>query len=239
VSGAPRYAIYFVPPADSALYRWGASLLGRDCYTGAKLAYPHEDLPDDWAELTQEPRRYGFHATLKAPFRLSPEHDEATLVAAVAAFGEQYRDIAVIAPVVRPIGHFIAVVSRTPSVPLDSLAADCVLGFDRFRAPMSAAERARRVASRLDEQERDNLERWGYPYVFEAFRFHMTLTGPLGDDRRNLVGNMLAALMVRDRVTAPVTIDRIALVRQDDEASPFRVLQATALRHREAAPSPT
>ena len=30
----PRYAIYFVPPANSDLHRFGAGFLGYDCYTG-------------------------------------------------------------------------------------------------------------------------------------------------------------------------------------------------------------
>src|SRR6266436_2078374 len=75
----PRYAIYFVPAPDTALYRFGAGALGYDCFTGADMA-TLDTLPVDagaWRELTREPRRYGFHATLKAPFRLAEGRTEA------------------------------------------------------------------------------------------------------------------------------------------------------------------
>jgi hypothetical protein len=79
----PRYAIYFVPPADSDVYRFGAGFLGYDCYTGADLGHP-QDMgveASTWAELTREPRKYGFHATLKAPFHLSPAFAESDIAA--------------------------------------------------------------------------------------------------------------------------------------------------------------
>ena len=81
----PRFAIYFVPPAGTALYRFGAAVLGYDCYTGEDV----ERLRDsgltqaEWAALTAEPRRYGFHATLKAPFRLRAELDHEDLLAEI------------------------------------------------------------------------------------------------------------------------------------------------------------
>src|SRR5262249_14198568 len=81
-----RYAIYFVPPADSALYRFGAGFLGYDCYTGERLRQPHDTAltASEWAQLTREPRRYGFHATLKAPFRLVPPFPEMDLTAGIS-----------------------------------------------------------------------------------------------------------------------------------------------------------
>src|SRR5262245_39742721 len=94
-----RYAIYFVPPAGGALYRLGSSLLGYDCYNGAELPWPG-DLPDDWAAMTEAPRRYGFHGTLVAPFRLRPREHEAGLVDAVANFVATPREVSTIDPVV-------------------------------------------------------------------------------------------------------------------------------------------
>ena len=78
------------------------------------------------------------------------------------------------------IGGFVAIVPATPSPGLDELAADCVTGFERFRLPMTAQERSRRLAAGLSQHQTANLERWGYPYVFEEFRFHMTLTDASG-----------------------------------------------------------
>src|SRR5579863_9985612 len=82
---APRFAIYFVPAPETALYRFGAAILGHDCYSGERLAHPR-DLgvsEAEWDKLTRAPRPYGFHATLKAPFRLRPEGEQADLMAEV------------------------------------------------------------------------------------------------------------------------------------------------------------
>jgi Protein of unknown function (DUF1045) len=230
-----RYAIYFIPSADGALYRLGSSLLGYDCYRGTDVAFPR-GLPDDWTELTAAPRRYGFHGTLMAPFRLRPGRDETGLLRAVARFVDAARDVAVIEPVVRALGRFIAIVPRERNVVLDRLAADCVTMFDDFRAPLSAGDRARRETG-LSARERSNLERWGYPYVFDDFRFHMTLTGPVGDDRRAALGDLLSVLLMRACGSDLLQIDRIVLLRQADDTQRFRVVHEAMFRSREAVAS--
>jgi putative phosphonate metabolism protein len=236
VNGQARYALYFVPPATSALYRLGSSLLGYDCYSGSDVANPKDaGLPDDWAALTEAPRRYGFHATLKAPFRLVADCDEATLTDAVAKFYSEPREIPAIRPAVRTLGTFIAIVPRERSVALDRLAADCVQSLDRFRAPPSAADRARRLTTTLSSREQVNIDRWGYPYVFEDFRFHMTLTGPLDDERRTGIRDLLSAFMLRHHGSDTITVDRVALLRQDHEAARFRVLHEAPLRNTQPA----
>jgi len=96
----PRYAVYFVPPACSDLYRFGARLLGYDCYSGEDLGHPPDiglDAPA-WEELTHEPRQYGFHATLKAPFRLLSPFSETDLVAEFDRFAALPRVPAAIEP---------------------------------------------------------------------------------------------------------------------------------------------
>src|ERR1700687_4123026 len=132
--GEPRFAIYFVPPADSDLHRFGAGFLGYDCYTGRDLGYGQdiEIGASEWAELTREPRRYGFHATLKAPFRLRPELKEADLAAELCRFAALPRPVPAIEPVVQSLGRFIAIVPADTSTQLDRLAADCVTAFDKF-----------------------------------------------------------------------------------------------------------
>ena len=220
-----RYAIYFVPAADSEFYRLGSSILGYDCNTGEELSPPAElrDDPEFWRTLTREPRRYGFHATLKAPFRLCPSCSEAQLVTAFFGFAESGPRVSHFAPEVRMISGFAAVVPRGPSPALSTLADQCTTAFDAFRAPMSAEDMARRASVGLSPRQIDNLQRWGYPYVFDDFRFHMTLTGQIPPDRCDRV---LAALRASfSRVDArPVALDRITLLKQAGERAPFRVL---------------
>ena len=77
----PRYAIYYVPAANDPLYRLGARTIGYDGFTGSALEFPDavgRRFPD-WTEATTDPRKYGFHATLKAPFALAPGQTEAGL----------------------------------------------------------------------------------------------------------------------------------------------------------------
>ena len=218
----PRYAIYHAPSQDSVLHRFGATMLGYDAASGNDLPFPDGVAPD-WRELTQDPRKYGFHATLKAPLALADGKHEADLIEACAAFAGRPRRIPVIEPVVDAISGFIAVIPGQRSEELQQLAADCVTEFDAFRALLTAEDRARRTPDRLTERQREYLDRWGYPYVMEEFRFHMTLTGRLSDERR---GPIVAWLRERFAATGLTTlaIDRIVLFKQNDAASRFRII---------------
>ncbi len=225
-----RYAIYFVPAAQSALYRFGSALLGYDCYTGKEIGFP-DVLPlpaPAWRELTQEPRRYGFHATLKAPFRLADGADETELIAAFDAFCRSKAMAAAFTPVVAVIEGFVAIVPSGIEPAVDRLAAACVTAFDRFRAPLNARDRERRLAAGLTGRQAQNLERWGYPYVFEDFRLHLTLTAKLPAERQAVVLPFLREQFAAARGPGPVLIDGIALLRQDNAEARFRILSRAA-----------
>ena len=70
-----------------------------------------------------------------------------------------------------------------PSAALQALADACVEQLDRFRAPPSDAELARRRRASLTPRQDAMLVRWGYPYVFDTWFFHMTLTRRLTPGR--------------------------------------------------------
>jgi putative phosphonate metabolism protein len=227
---APRYAIYFVPAADTPLYRSGAALLGYDVYSGKPLPFPgglalgH----DDWFALTSEPRTYGFHATLKAPFRLASGRRVEELATHLAMFAAAAREPVSIVPVVRTIGRFAALIPDGPAPALHQLAADCVRAFDDYRAPLDDDERRKRLTAPLTARHKENLEHWGYPYVFEDFRFHMTLTGRIAKASEDAV---LACLRqsfgaIEGRSLA---VDRIALLCQPDRNTAFRLVASSPL----------
>jgi putative phosphonate metabolism protein len=230
MTGFPRYAIYFAAGADNALSRFGAELLGYDAYTGDEVSFPQGPLhvAPDWRDLTADPRKYGFHGTLKAPMALVSGKTEAELKAACATFVSKPRPMPVIQPVVDAISGFVAVIPAEPVDSLQQLAADCVRDFDSFRASLTAEDHARRKPEKLSERQREYLDRWGYPYVMEEFRFHMTLTGRLDAQRRGPILEML-----RGRFAAlgldMLTIDRIALFKQDDAEARFRIMGEWAL----------
>jgi len=231
MSNYPRYAIYYAPELGSDLDRFGARLLGYDAFDGEELPFPDGILQaaPDWRTATADPQKYGFHATLKAPMSLAPGKSEATLLEACAAFASTPRTIPVIRPVVGSISGFIAVIPTEPPPELIQLAADCVSEFDSFRAPLTEADRARRNPSRLTPVQRGHLDRWGYPYVMDDFRFHMTLTGRLDTERR---APLLA--MLTERFSAiglkTLAIDAIALFRQDKADSRFRIVRRYVLQ---------
>jgi len=227
----PRYAIYFVPAPDTALYRFGAAALGYDCFTGADIA-TLDALPVDagaWRELTREPRPYGFHATLKAPFRLAAGRTEAELIGALAEFSRRIDSAPAIEPAVCLMQHFVAIVPVTVGAGLGRLAALCVEHFDGFRAPLTSVDRSRRLAAHLTARQIGHVERWGYPYVFEDFRFHMTLTGALSADCLEPMLAYLRGGLACSHGDGPIKINRLALLRQDNPGTRFVVLAHRAI----------
>jgi hypothetical protein len=227
-----RYAIYFVPAAETEFFRFGSAVLGYDCYTGGSVERPPslDADPDLWGRLTAEPRRYGFHATLKAPFHLSPSCTEAQLVSALHSFAGLGHAVLSLTPAVRMLSGFAAIVPEAGSAAIEELAARCTTIFDAFRAPMSAQERARRVASGLSQSQIENLDRWGYPYLFSDFRFHMTLTSKVDLDQRDHILAALQKALNRACKGRTLAIERISLMRQNDAASSFRVIEQATLK---------
>jgi 2'-5' RNA ligase len=173
-----RYAIYVMPePAPFAAA--GAAWLGWDARRGQDVMQP--PVPDI-ASLTARPRKYGFHATMKAPFRLATPYAEEDLSAELTTFCAERTPVSFEIDVAR-IGRFFALTPVKAAPDLDALAADVVRGLDKFRAPLTNQDRTRRRADQLSAPLRENLEQWGYPHVMEAFQFHITLTGPTKDER--------------------------------------------------------
>jgi putative phosphonate metabolism protein len=219
-----RYAIYFAPPPASALKRFADAWLGRDPDRDERVPQPvvHGIAPERLHEITAFPRHYGFHATLKAPFTPVAALEADALLGDVESFAAARRPLHLRLKVDELAG-FVALVPDGPTGAVDHLAADCVRAFDRFRAPLQAADRERRAPERLTASERDHLERWGYPYVLDRFRFHMTLTGPLDEPERGEVKAILQAALA-SHLAEPVPIDQLALLTQTHRIAPFRVV---------------
>jgi putative phosphonate metabolism protein len=226
MSSGPRFAIYFVPAAYTALYRFGAAVLGYDCYTGEGVARPSGlGLTEaEWDRLAAEPRTYGFHATLKAPFRLRAGLDQVELIEAVQSLAVSFPTIPMIDPVVGIIDGFVAIIPNAQSPPLDRLAAECVTALDQFRAPLESHERNKRLAADLSERQIASLDRFGYPYVLDDFRFHMTLTGRVAPQERAAIRGLLQDAFGQLVGNSPVPIDRVVVLQKDDLTARFRVL---------------
>ena len=219
-----RHALYYAPRPASLLARLGARWLGRDAVTGAETEQPAVGgiSAGDFAALTRGARRYGFHGTLKAPIALADGTDEAALDDALDAFAAT-RAPAVIAGLrLGRLGAFLALVPDAPSPELERLAADLVRAFDHFRRPPDEAELGRRRRAGLSPRQEELLAAFGYPYVLEQFRFHMTLTDALTPEMLD-AAEEAASTFFAPALGRPVTVDAIAHFVEPEGGGPFLV----------------
>src|SRR5688572_4011852 len=222
-----RYAIYFAPVADCDLARFADRWLGRDAETGKAVPQPVLDGldADRLRVLTEAPRHYGFHGTLRPPFHLAQGCDVDDLRRAMAGFAARQAAFEIAALHLRAIGDFLALVPAGPAPALSSLADACVTEFDAYRAPPHAAELAKRHAAGLTPRQAELLARWGYPYVLDEFRFHLTLTGAIADQQeRTRVAGFLQPL-VAPLLGQPMPVRELSLFHQPDRATPFDLIQ--------------
>jgi putative phosphonate metabolism protein len=229
-----RHAIYFAPREGSPLARFGAEWLGWDAAAGVPREGPDlPGLPRPRADLVAGPDRYGFHATLKPPFRLAEGRDRAELEAAIAALAARHAPFALeLGPGV--LHGFVALMETVPARGLEKLAAACVTGLDAFRAPPTAEDLARHGTG-LDPAGTANLHRWGYPWVLDRFRFHMTLTRALPPADAAAVLTALVAPLT-PILSRPVRVSDICHFAEGEDGR-FRILRRYPLTGRGAAPA--
>jgi putative phosphonate metabolism protein len=222
-----RYAIYFSPAADHPLTKTASRWLGRDAFDGATFTTPEVAglAKEDVHALTADPRRYAFHATLKAPFELAEGKSETELIETFEGFAASTPAFDIPNAVIGQLGRFFALVPDRVYPDLQAFAASIVEVFEPFRAPLSDADIARRKPENLSAEHRANLMRWGYPYVMDEFRFHMTLTGQVPPEQAPAMSEALAARFA-DFADKPLSIDGLAIFVEPERGAPF-----TALRH--------
>ena len=217
-----RFALYYAPDTESPLWRLAVHWLGRD---PAASAIESPDLPgiDTGYRLrvSESARRYGFHATIKAPMVLAPCRERRDLAAALDGFGARTASTAIGRLVLTFIDGFLALVPAHQSAELTSAAAEVVGEFEPFRAPLAPADRERRIRSgSLTSRQVDLLDAYGYPHVMEEFRFHMTLTDRLPENERDAVMRAATAWFA-PALDEDVVFDRIALYREPVAGAPF------------------
>ncbi|MEY1556863.1 DUF1045 domain-containing protein [Yoonia sp. R2331] len=175
-----RFAIYDAP-FDDALANFGATWLGWNVRTGS--ATRQADVPglDD---ITMTPRKYGFHGTLKPPFRLADGRTLDELQARAADLAGRCAPAQSGGLQLTTLGGFLALTPTGDLSGLERVASACVRDLDPLRAPASEVELERRRKAGLNAHQEALMKRWGYPYVMEEFRFHLTLSGRLPETDR-------------------------------------------------------
>jgi len=223
---APRYALYYAPRPGEGLAVTAVQWLGRDAETGQTRSL--KPVPgvamDRLVEITADPRLYGFHGTLKAPIALVDDASERDFLEAVGRFATGGHAFAIPSLELAEISSFLALVPAARCAELQDLADRCVVEFDEFRRPADEAELARRRGADLAPRQDELLLRWGYPYVLEQWRFHLTLTGHLPDAAER---EQVAALL-RQRFAGfldrPLPVSDLCIFRQPGPGRPFVVL---------------
>uniref|UniRef100_UPI0039EF8DE8 DUF1045 domain-containing protein n=1 Tax=Sinomonas sp. G460-2 TaxID=3393464 RepID=UPI0039EF8DE8 len=190
--------------------------------------------PEGWTraavdEITVEARRYGFHGTLKAPFRLAPGRRLNELEAALSQFAADRPSVTLPELSLARLGRFFALVPGARAEPLHSLASELVKAFDEFRAPATPAEIARRNPSAMTRRQRELFDRWGYPYVLDEFQFHLTLTDRIEQERQPEVEAALRAWFA-GCLGRTIPISSLALFTEAEPGAPFALHSVHPLR---------
>ena len=219
-----RYAVYYAPGRESPWWAFGATWLGRDEQRDLALAPPSVNGVDPQAmdAITALPRRYGFHATLKAPFHLASGVAPDDLCERMASFCRGARAVRLPALAPAYVDGFVALVPDRSCPALQDLAARCVTELDALRAPVTPADRERRGLDPADRRANELFERYGYPYVLERFRFHMTLTGPVDAALAGQLVAQLARPVAQLNALEPPVLDRVCLFVEPRAGAAFR-----------------
>ena len=220
----PRYAIYFAPERGSPWWEFGTRWLGRDEGLGVnRVQHPLERIgPVELREITARPRRYGFHATLKAPFGLSGGHTVEDLIARMHALAASLKPVVLGPMQAATLRNFVALVPARAPDELMALASACVTCLDDLRRPMSEADLTRRQVAHLDAREQWLLHQYGYPHVLERFQFHLTLSAAVTQPTEQLILQELVEPLRQLNAMAPLMLDRLCLFVEPAPGLPFK-----------------
>ncbi len=212
-----RYAVYYAPRPGEFADRAAAWLSGAVALPG---------LPRPAAEITVDPRRYGFHGTIRAPFRAGDGVDLGQIKTTVADLAARLAAVRCEGLELENLHGFLALTPRGCEAALLEFGAMVIDGTDTLRAPLTEAEVARRRPESLSSRQRALMGVWGYPYVMEEFRFHLTLTDRLPEPE---VAPVLTALQAQFApvLPRPFVIEDLCLFGEDDAG--FHLLHRYAL----------
>lgn len=227
-----RYAVYFCPSPDSDWGLAGAQWLGRCAITG-KTSQQLEILGIDselFRSLTSDPKRYGWHATLKAPFKLAPEHEVGDLLLKLHQLAKSLKPFDLPKLEVSSVGGFLSLRPKIASDELDAAAAMCVRDLQSFSLPLTEEEltRRRNKAELTPEQDKLLVD-WGYPWVLDEFNFHFSLTGSLDSVDAKTEKKLIQAAKHHFQNLSICRFDRIALVIEPEAGKDFEVIKLLEL----------
>jgi hypothetical protein len=230
----------------------GSAVLGHDLYQNAPLAPPWARNQDGIS--VRHPAKaavYGFHATIVAPFATNDLVSD--LIASLNSLARRHRafelgplELSVLEP------GFPALIPKNPNIPeLFALEREMIAGFLGHRLPLEPIELARRGP--LTSRQRFLAKRWGYPYVLDQFRYHLTLGDSLREsvtgcpEERSDSGRLASGLAqdfadALERLFPPDILSGLGLASlclcvQPDLGQPFEVISIAKLRNTNDPPN--
>ena len=135
-----RYAIYYT--FDGVLDALGAAWLGWDITSGTEVVHPKLGSLD-LSAYTKRPRKYGFHATLKAPFYLAKDAHETDLLTALETLCTTTPAAKADGLHIKQLGRLFALVPTGDDSELRTLAQKIVQVLNPLRAPLTAQDMKR------------------------------------------------------------------------------------------------
>ena len=226
-----RCAVYFVPEVHGDWWHAGSQWLGRCAASGVTYPPPVIDGVDAtvFQACTAAPRRYGWHATLKAPFRLAAGQSLLTVQSALRDLAHRLPAFDMPPLQVTRMGSFLALVPQGDLSQIQAAAAACVTELHPLAEALSVADLARRRKTRLTPEQDRLLLAWGYPWVLDEFRFHMSLTGPLNDLSPDAQNAVQAAASAHFEVLPTCRFGHLALFVEPQAGASFELVDTMAL----------
>lgn len=211
-----RYAVYFCPAEDSGLHTFGRDWLNTHAIPGIA--------PERLHALLAPARRYGWHATLVAPFALAEGVSYEDLRQKLADIAHQVASFKLPLQLDKLDG-FLALRPSSDEAAAQSLSERCVRQLNDLRAPLTEDAWQRR-APHLNDDELRLFREYGYPYVLHRYRFHMTLCARTIDEEEQALREWLSL-----KLTKPLHahIDALTICCEKELDQPFEQIERIAL----------
>ena len=222
-----RYAIYFAPRPDSDWWNAGSEWLGRCALRdqASPQSCPPPITPEKFMLLTAHPRRYGWHATMKAPFVLKEDTNFIELKAALAVICAQFKSFEIPRLQVTRLDDFLALTAVGDTSEISRVERACVTQLHELAAPLPPDELLRRRSAGLSLAKDSMLLKWGYPYVLDYFRFHMSLTGPLRDCSELQIQSIINFASEKFDVLPSCKFESLAIFAEPERGADFVLLE--------------
>ncbi|MDR1656170.1 MAG: DUF1045 domain-containing protein [Deltaproteobacteria bacterium] len=212
-----RYAVYYVPKKDSLLYSLGRDTLGYCIYEGLKYSSPNP--------VQVKAAKYGFHGTIVAPFRTNLSAQVLAGTLSWAALRLSPVNLTGLKAMALPNG-FPALALVDPNPELSKIESSLVRLLTPLRLPLNLIEIQSR--GQLPPKQLEYALQWGYPWVFEYFRFHLTL-GDVEDQPMLSERVCRLSKVFTPELLAGEVLDQLSLCVQPSPHDSFKVLATFGL----------